>query len=392
MRRILSSYLIPSTMVLVIAFCSTPATAELSSGSAEPGFGKYICQGRNDGAYWPTEGRRTAEPEEVGMSSSKLAKAIEYIAGPQYKTDGVAIIKNGYIVAEAYLGGFRKDAKHDSASVAKSFTSALVGIAIDKGLIPGVDEKLCEYFDQWDCDDGDDVRSKMTIRHALTLTTGLKWEEDWSTFDATTNDALKMIFSRKYLGYVLNREGVHEPGEVFTYSTGDPMLMSGVIAEAAGMSVLEFAKKNLFEHIGISSVRWDSDSQGYTPTFGMMRLTVRDYAKFGYLYLNKGKWEDKQIVPEEWVAASTRTDPSVKVRNDYGYLWHINLKSKWNAQDSNIPADTYMAAGVRGQYIIIIPSKDLVLVKVANERGRGPSLVKFLTLVLDSISEGSEPK
>jgi len=153
------------------------------------------------------------------------------------------------------------------------------------------------------------------------------------------------------------------------------------------MSALEFARENLFQPMGIPSVRWDSDSQGYTATFAMLYLTVRDYAKFGYLYLNKGKWEDKQIVSEEWVNISTRTDPSVKMWKAYGYLWHVNLPLRLNAKDSNIPADGYMAEGIMGQNIVIIPSKELVIVKVANSEGKGIDLVKFLTLVLDAIDE-----
>jgi hypothetical protein len=198
---------------------------------------------------------------------------------------------------------------------------------------------------------------------------------------------MQMIYSRKYLDYMLDREAIHEPGKVFTYSTGDPMLMSGVIANATGMSALEFAEKNLFQPIGISSVRWDSDSEGYTATFSMLHLTVRDYAKFGYLYLNKGKWEDKQIVSEEWVSKSTRTDPSVRMWDAYGYLWHVNLPLRLNAKNSNIPADGYMAEGILGQNIIVIPSKDLVIVRVANEQGERMDLVKFLTMVLDTIDE-----
>jgi len=374
----------------VIASCGISIAAEGASEHAKSEFEKYICQEKNEGVYWPTKGWRTAKPEEVGMNSSKLVKAIEYAASPQYKTDGLAIIKNGYIVAEAYFGKFQKDTKHISHSVAKSFTSALVGIAIDKGLISGVDEKLCQYFDQWDCDDKDDIRNKISIRHALTLTTGLKWKEDWVNFNPATNDAMQMIYSQKFLEYMLNREGIHEPGEFFTYSTGDPMLLSGVISKATGMNAFEFAKKNLFQLIGISSVRWDSDSQGYTATFSMLHLTVRDYAKFGYLYLNKGKWEDKQIVSEKWVNVSIRTDPSVRMWEAYGYLWHVNLPLRLNAHGSNIPADGYMAEGIMGQNIIIIPSKDLIIVKVANKQGRGINLVKFLTLVLDAIDGGDK--
>ena len=382
MIRVYKSCLIRLMVSLVTASCSISFAEEAASEQAKS---EYICRGKNEGVYWPTTEWRTAKPEEVGMNSSKLVNAVEYAANPQFKTDGLAIIKGGYVVAEAYFGEFQRDTKHISHSVAKSFTSALVGIAIDKGLIANVDEKLCRYFDQWDCDDKDDMRSRITIRHALTLTTGLKWKEDWVNFNPATNDAMKMIYSRKFLEYMLNKEPIHEPGEFFTYSTGDPMLLSGVISKVTGMNAFEFASKYLFQPLGISSVRWDSDSQGYTATFSMLHLTVRDYAKFGYLYLNKGKWEDKQIVPEEWVVKSIRTDPGVKMWRAYGYLWHVNLPLRLNAEGSNIPADGYMAEGVLGQNIVIIPSKDLVIVKVANKQGEGINLVKFLTLVLDAV-------
>ena len=150
--------LIPLIILLVVASCGIPAAENTPQST-----GKYLHQGKDEGVYWLTKGWRTARPEEVGMDSQKLVKAIEYAADPRYKTDGVAIVKNGYIVAEAYLGEFGKDTKHVSHSMAKSFTSALVGIAIDKGLIPGVDAKLCQYFDEWACDD--DIRSKICIRH-----------------------------------------------------------------------------------------------------------------------------------------------------------------------------------------------------------------------------------
>ena len=368
-------------MVLLVVVSYGMSAAEDGSGSMT----EYLCQGENEGAYWPTEEWRTATPEAMGMDSQKLTKAIGYAVELRHQTDGVAIIKDGYIVAEAYLGDFKRDTPHISHSMAKSFTSALVGIAIDKGLISNVDAKLSQYFDEWS-DDGD-PRSKIRIRNALTLTTGLKWHEDWENFDPDTNDAMQMIYSGKYLAYMLAREAAHKPGESFTYSTGDPMLMSGVLAKATGMSALEFARENLFDPLGISSVQWDSDKQGYTATFAMLYLTLRDYAKFGHLYLSKGKWEDRQIVPKEWVAVSTRTDPSVRMWNAYGYLWHVNLPLRLGAPDSGIPADGYMAEGIMGQNIVIIPSKGLVVVKVANSQSRGIDLGKFLTLVLNAVED-----
>ncbi len=382
MKSILSSHLVPSAIAIAIALCSISCVAEAGPES-------FLSQGEYGGDYWPTAGWRSAKPEAVGMNSAKLAEAMAYAAEPKYKTDGVVVIKDGYIVAEAYFGNFKKNNQHFSASVAKSFTSSLIGIAIDKGLVAGVDEKLCQYFDQWDCDDADDLRSRIKIKHALTLTTGLKWHEDWVNVDPATNDALKMGASGRFLEYMLNREALNEPGEKFTYSTGDPMLMSGVLATATGMSAFDFAKKNLFQPMGVTSVRWGGDRQGYTGTYANLSLTVRDYSKLGYLYLNKGQWDGKQIVSEEWVDKSTHTDSTVNVRKTYGYLWHINLSTRESSKDLNIPDDTFMAAGVMGQNIVIIPSKDVVITRVANIQGGGVNLMKFISMVLDAIDEGA---
>jgi len=358
---------------------------------AGPAGRRYIARGENTGSYWPTEGWRTCRPEAVGMNSVKLAATMEYTATPEYDTEGVVVIKDGYIVAEAYLGAFRRDSTHVSHSMAKSFTSALVGIAIDQKLIPGVDEKLCRYYDTWDGNDKDDLRSRITIRHALTLTSGLKWQEDWSKWDPATNDALKMGASGRFVKYMSDRAGLHEPGQRFTYSTGDPMLLSLVIRKASGMSALDYARKHLFGPLGIRGARWEEDKDGYTATAWGLHATVRDFAKFGYLYLKKGRWEDRQIVPEPWVAQSTRTDASVRMWDAYGYLWHVNLPVRLGARGSIIPADGYMAEGVLGQNTVVIPSRNLVIVKVADERDSHLDLARFVTMVLDSIAGDEAP-
>ena len=376
---------------LVLNGCAIPTQkASLEGTTQTPTHTGYLGKGEYSGQYWPTSEWRECKPETAAMNSEKLLQAIKYAATPAFNTDGLVIIRKGHIVGEAYFGNFKINSTHVSHSMAKSFTSTLIGIAIDKGLINGIDEKLCRYYDEWDCNDKDDLRSRITLRHAMTLTTGLKWQEDWSKWDPATNDALKMGASGYFMKYMSGRDGLHEPGTKFYYSTGDPMLLSRVIREATGMTAFEYAKKNLFEPLNITEIRWDEDRDGYTSTAWGLYATVRDYAKFGYLFLNKGLWEDKQIVSEKWVEKSTRTDPSVKMWGAYGYLWHVNLpyRLKWNKSSvsrDSIPPDGYMAEGVLGQNIVIIPSKELVIVKVANEARGGMDLVKFLTMVLSAI-------
>jgi CubicO group peptidase (beta-lactamase class C family) len=364
------------------AFAQVAGQTQTSPGS--------LGQGEYTGPYWPSKEWRKSKPEAVGMNSEKLLKAIEYAATPAFNTEGLVIIRKGHIVAETYYGKFKIDSRHFSASMAKSFTSTLIGIAIDKGLIKGIDEKLCQYYDEWDCNNQSDFRSRITIRHAMTLTTGLEWQENWTTWDWNTNDALKMSKSQRYEKYMAERKGLYEPGRRFYYSTGDPMLLSKVIQKATGMTAFEFAQKNLIKPLDITNIDWKEDKDGYTITSSELETTVRDFAKFGYLFLNNGLWEDKQIVSKEWVERATKTDPSVRGWDAYGYLWHVNLPNRLRVNrspisTSTIPADGFMAEGVLGQSIIIIPSKDLVIVRVANQTKGSMDLVKFLTMVLSAI-------
>jgi len=370
---------------------STPAqkaSAEGTSQIQDPA--GYLGQGEYTGKYWPTKEWRKCKPEAVGMNSDKLLQAIEYAGTPAFNAEGLVIIRKGHIVGEAYFGNFKINSRHVSHSMAKSFTSALVGIAIDKGLIKDIDERICHYYKEWDCKDKDDLRSRITIRHTMTLTTGLEWQEDWSKWDPATNDALKMGQSGRFIKYMAERKGLHEPGQRFSYSTGDPMLLSRVIQAATGVTAFEFARQNLLEPLNITNIDWEKDRDGYTSTAWGLHTTVREYAKFGYLFLNKGCWEDRRVVPEEWVEKSTQTDPSVKMWKGYGYLWHVNLPIRLSISRSPIstaaiPPDGYMAEGVRGQNIFVLPSKDLVIVRVANQTTELMDLVKFLTMVLSAI-------
>jgi CubicO group peptidase (beta-lactamase class C family) len=380
------------TLIWVNGFIIPTSQNPLLGTASASGKDSYLGQGEYAGPYWPTKEWRTCKPEAVGLNSEKLNQAIEYAATPAFNTQGLAIIRKGYIAGEAYFGNFRMDSTHVSMSMAKSFTSALIGIAIDKGQIKGIEERLCRYYDGWNCNDQADSRSRITIRHALTLTTGLDWHEDWSRWDPATNDALKMGQTGRYIHFMSQRKGLYEPGQRFYYSTGDPMLLSRVIQKATGMTAFEYAERNLFKPLNITDIRWEKDRDGYTATAWGLYATVRDYAKFGTLFLHKGLWEDKQVVPEEWVEKSTRTDPSVKMWPAYGYLWHVNLPlrlalSRSPVSTDPIPADGFMAEGVLGQNIIIIPSKDLVVVRVANETSGKMDLVKFLTMILSAIEK-----
>lgn len=341
--------------------------------------------------FWPGDEWPTCAPNDVGMDPQRLERAVEHLTRSETatQTEGFLISRFGCIVAEGYLGDFLPETQHSSASMAKSFTSALLGIAIAQGLIEGVDARVCQFFEEWDCDDSEDKRSRITLRHLLTLTSGLEWNEDWFAQDQSSNDALRIGSAADLATYVLAKAGAEEPGERFLYSTGDSVLFSRILETVTGKTVYEYALEELFEPIGAEGIRWNSDRAGHTVTSSGLRATVREYSRFGLLFLNKGRWQDEQVVPESWVEVSTAADTSVKGWRGYGYLWHVNLPQRLRAPDSSLPGDAFFAEGINGQYIFIFPSQDLVVTRVA---GYGtafldpyPWLIELLTLVLQAI-------
>jgi CubicO group peptidase (beta-lactamase class C family) len=184
------------------------------------------------------------------------------------------------------------------------------------------------------------------------------------------------------------------------YSTGDPSLLSGILQQATGMTAYAYAQQKLFGPIGVSGIRWNSDSQGRTTTYAGIQATLREYAKFGYLYLQRGQWDGAQVVPSAWVDRSTRAMHPCE--DWYYYLWHINAPIRLGTQDpncdslfcaptevANLPPDAYFAEGVSGEFIFIVPSSDLVVVRLASDSLGAEHwddyARAFLGLMLDAI-------
>jgi CubicO group peptidase (beta-lactamase class C family) len=325
--------------------------------------------------YFPTDAFRTATPADAGMDSQKLAAALA-LTGDHNQTQAVVVLRHGYVVGETYASGFSADTRHESYSMAKSVTSALVGIAIEQKLLSGLDERVCKYYQEWNCDDASDKRSRITVRHTMNIETGLQWREDWRVNATGPNDAI--LAGADMLDYVLAKPGVDEPGTKQRYSTGDPSLISGVLQGVTGMTAFDFAKKVLFGPLGLSGVGWNADSKGRTTTYAGLQATAREFAKFGFLYQNHGVWDGEQIVPGDWIDATTLAVDACK--DEYRYLWHVNAPIRLGPQDpscpflacpplsfADLPADAFFAEGVFGQFIFVVPSADLVVVRLAND-------------------------
>ena len=297
--------------------------------------------------YWPTEGWRTSAPEEQGMASETLAEMLNTIGEQGHDLDSVTVVRHGTIVADATVYPFQPDSRHVIHSCTKSIVSALIGIAIDKGHIEGVDQPIVAFFPERSVANLDADKQAMTLEHVLMMAGGWECRDSylyrWRGLD-------EMRSSQDWVGYMLDLPMAEKPGTRFEYCNGGSFLLSAIVQETTGMSGLEFAEKHLFGPLGISDVDWPSNPQGISIGWGELRMRPHDMAKIGYLYLKDGEWEGDQVVPADWVAASARKHIEATLQDGYGYQWWVT--------DGGV----YMALGYAGQFIFVVPEKDMVVV------------------------------
>lgn len=303
---------------------------------------------------FPGDAWTVDDPADHGMDAATLEEARTYAFAEENNTQSVVVVRDGAIVAEWYADGADEESWTASWSMAKSVTSALIGIAIEDGLIPGVDEPMTTWFPAW-AEHPADPRADITLEHVLHMSSGLDWDEIYEDGDIAASEVATMVTSQPdQLAYAAGRPAENEPGTVWSYSSGDTMLLSAVIEQATGMPAHEYAQQELFDPIGMAQVDWWSDAEGNTLTYCCLDTTSRDFARFGLLYLNEGRWGDEQVVPDGWVADSVVPTPPSE--GQYGYQW-------WLDDLEGVPEDLFNASGHDGQWIFVIPSLDLVVVR-----------------------------
>jgi len=294
--------------------------------------------------YWPTQGWRSSTPEEQGFDSAKLAEGILAMRENGIRTHSLLMIRYGSVFLDAYFYPYDGSNYHDLASVTKSLMTTLIGIAADQGRLD-LDQPMVSFFPDRTIANLDDRKEHITVRHLASMVNG--FESGCLRGDEPTLNAMRA--KADWVQAALDREMVREPGSVFCYDSPGMHLLSAILQEATGMPALDFARANLFEPLGIEHVYWPSDPQGYTDGWGDASLLPRDAAKIGYLWLNNGVWEGKQIVSAAWVKNSV-TAQSRSGGDDYGYGW-------WVSEES------YYASGRGGQKIMVVPSLNLIVVE-----------------------------
>jgi CubicO group peptidase (beta-lactamase class C family) len=354
-------------------------------GCEERVYDHFICSGEYQGEYWPTNDWQTCRPEEVGMDSDALYEAYNYAARNDFVTEGIVVIRRGYIVGEEYFRGYDRTTRFSSFSVAKSFLSSVVGKALELNFIPSIDQPVFTYFTEWQTPEIEQQKRRITLRHLLTMGSGLRFTDSQNTSIEGT-DIERLNASDDYVEYVLALPSIQEPGTHWNYSSGDSILLSAIVQQTTGQTAFQFGMDHIFSRIGLSNITWSSDRAGHTIGGWGVGATVREFAKFGYLYLKRGKWDGEQIVPQEWISQSTQA-ANAEV-NWYGFQWWL-VGVFDNYQRNGIPQDTFHAQGLYHQKIFVIPSRDLVIVRVGTDTSPNSHWddSEFLRLILASIKD-----
>ncbi len=333
-------------------------------GILSVGLGAFGSAGQTGPMAPPSWEGPISKPEEQGLDGKKLAELVALIRqGERYpKLDCLLIVRHGALVVEEYFNNGHATRIHILQSVTKSFTSALVGVAIAKGEFKGVEEKILDFFPGMKgIANMDERKASIRLKDLLTMRSGADFHENGP--DSPYYQMMRLTGG--WDKFYLDRPMLRPPGTEFLYDSGGVLLMSAMLKNRTGMHADAYAERYLFKPLGIERKFWIKNQEGLAHTGGGLFLTARDTAKFGLLYLNKGRRGDVQIVPEDWVRESLRLHVDFEAKGPkgpgaigYGYLWWILFPDPRGSGRQDI----YAARGAHGQYIFVVPEHDMVVV------------------------------
>jgi CubicO group peptidase (beta-lactamase class C family) len=310
------------------------------------------------------------------MDSTVLAEFVVEVAAAG-RVNEVTVVRNGHVVLDVAVYPFPAGGHHNVFSVTKSVTATLIGIAIHQGLLRGVDVPVVEVLGDVAPAPVDELKASMTVEHLLTMASGLECRDSYSY---AYEGLREMESSTDWSAHVLALPMSEAPGARFEYCNGVSLLLSHIISEVAGEPASEYAADVLFGPLGIDEPVWRATPQGVTLGYSDLKLTAHDMAKIGYLYLRGGEWEGDRLLSSEFVAAATSTQIApVRGADGYGYQWWVDDRG------------FTMARGFGGQYVMVIPSHDLVVAFISNLAARevgAPEALLADTLLGAVVADG----
>ena len=296
-------------------------------------------------------------PESIGLDTIEVNQLMDFVKIPEFNTQAAILIQGNYIIAEYYGEGYDKSSLVTSWSVAKSFTSTLIGIAIDEGYINSINDPITNYLPEWKGKDQDNI----LLKHLLAMQSGMD-----------DHPLAGVVFSTNMVKYSLDRDVLRPPETAFSYSNEDSMLLGEILENATGFSVQDYADKKLFNILEIED-KWWTDQAGNTVTYAGLDMNPRDFAKFGLMVAQDGKWENKEVVSSEWLETATNNYNDLA---PYGFQWWTS-----NSPDEK-EYNFFSAKGLDGQLIYVWPEIDLVFVRFTKYQHVGDkesSIVNFPT-------------
>ncbi len=304
---------------------------------------------------WPTESWETSTPEEQGVDSQVLTELLQ----SNTEVHTIMAIRHGKVILDVSRYPFTSSQPHALFSVTKSFVSTLVGIAIDKGYIKSVKQSIWDFFPKDKTANMDARKEAITIEDLLTQRSGLLFD-DLSIYKIADKNVT-------WVQFILDQPMVSEPGVNALLLDANAHLASAIIQISTKMSTADFAKKFLFEPLGITDVTWMADPQGVSQGGDHLYMSPASMAKLGYLYLHGGEWDGQQIVSSDWIilVISMVTKGNTQ---DYGYLW-------WTSSISGTNHPVYAALGLHGQAIWVVPDLDLIVVTTNDSAAEGQTII-----------------
>jgi CubicO group peptidase (beta-lactamase class C family) len=343
------------------------------------------------GTVWPTKEWQTSTPEEQGMDSVALARLLDF--GTTLSFDSLLIARHGKIVLDAYYDRRAADLPHVMNSATKAVIGTLAAIAYKDGLLDSLNHPALDFFGNRSVAldllggrsiaDFDDKRKAkaITVQSLLDMTSGIDWRET----DGRSDTFTEMKRSPDWIRFILDRPMSATPGDTFNYNSGNSHLVSAIITKLTGMSAWDYAKARLFGPLGIGVSYWRHDPQGVTTGGNGLSMLPRDMAKIGYLYLRNGEWEDKRLLPPDWINRVSHAtvnmhlsgEPDMRYSN---FFWALPNKH------------VYMAVGYHCQLIMVFPELDIVAVTTARNFCPFSKLADYISSAVKSeVALPSDP-
>ena len=349
---------------------------------AQPYNGKGASYYNQDTVVWPT-GNLLPDTFPVGVNQEQLldivnAEFTEKNPEAPINTRALLVVYNGFLVAEKYSEGFMATTPQMGWSMTKSITNALIGILVRQGNLKVEDAAPVEA---WRSDD----RKKISLNDLLHASSGLEWTEIYSR----PSDATEMLFNSKDAAhFAMSKKAVHPPNEKFYYSSGTTNILMRIIREKTGEAQYHrFPYLKLFNKVGMHSAIIELDPSGTFVGSSFSYATARDWARFGLLYLNDGVWNGERILPEGWVQYTATPAPPAK-KGEYGAQWWLNAGATDNPANRNypdLPTDIFLADGFEGQFVFVVPSKKLIVVRLGLSQKALPDMNRLVADIIRTL-------